>query len=423
MLPPSQQALKATPQAPTSPGQHAVIARQAIVDGSRAIFGYELFNRAIAGNAHTAASDAAFLFNALSHAGSETVVSSKALFINCTHESLTGSHLELVNPDLVVLEVPTLVDSTPEQIQAQAQRLGQLRARGFRLAFDQSVLRKIYTAWLPLASFIKLDMTAFGPDVAEQLVRAVRGHTKAQIVAEKIETEAQYQCMAALGVTLFQGFWLERPALVKTTALQPSQTATLQLITLVHKQAPVAEIEELLKKDPSLSLNLLRFINTSGTGPENEVTSFRDAVTTLGMDKLFRWAALLMTTSNTGGVSPMVGNTAAVRGRLMELLATDLKMPEAADHAFVTGVFSLLDTMLGMPLEDALVSVALPEPVLDALLHGTGVFAPFLALTRACESGDDAAFAQNANALHLSNRQVNMAHLQALTWAETLGAA
>ena len=97
-----------------------MIARQAIVDGSRAIFGYELFNRAIAGNAHTAASDAAFLFNALSHAGSETVVSSKALFINCTHESLTGSHLELVNPDMVVLEVPTLGDSTPEQIQAQA---------------------------------------------------------------------------------------------------------------------------------------------------------------------------------------------------------------------------------------------------------------------------------------------------------------
>ena len=420
MLPPSQQALKATPQAPTSPGQHAVIARQAIVDGSRAIFGYELFNRAIAGNAHTAASDAAFLFNALSHAGSETVVSSKALFINCTHESLTGSHLELVNPDLVVLEVPTLVDSTPEQIQAQAQRLGQLRARGFRLAFDQSVLRKIYTAWLPLASFIKLDMTAFGPDVAEQLVRAVRGHTKAQIVAEKIETEAQYQCMAALGVTLFQGFWLERPALVKTTALQPSQTATLQLITLVHKQAPVAEIEELLKKDPSLSLNLLRFINTSGTGPENEVTSFRDAVTTLGMDKLFRWAALLMTTSNTGGASPMVGNTAAVRGRLMELLAIDLKMPEAADHAFVTGVFSLLDTMLGMPRDKALTSVSLPPSVREALLDNTGPFAPLLTLAKACEAGDDTTFATTATALKLTSHQVNWAHLQALAWAEAV---
>ena len=298
--------------------------------------------------------------------------------------------------------------------------MGQLRARGFRLAFDQSVLRKIYTAWLPLASFIKLDMTAFGPDVAEQLVRAVRGHTKAQIVAEKIETEAQYQCMAALGVTLFQGFWLERPALVKTTALQPSQTATLQLINLVHTQAPVAEIEELLKKDPSLSLNLLRFINTADTGPGNELTSFRDAVTTLGMDKLFRWAALLMTTSNAGGVSPMVGNTAAVRGRLMELLAIDLKMPEAADHAFVTGVFSLLDTMLGMPRDKALASVSLPQSVREALLGNTGPFAPLLTLAKACEAGDDTTFATTATALKLTSHQVNWAHLQALAWADAV---
>lgn len=417
MLPPSEQALQAPPQ---PPGSHAVIARQAIVDESRAVFGYELFNRAIAGNAHTAASDAAFLFNALSHAGSETLVGSKALFINCTHDSLTGGHLELVNPDKVVLEVPTLGDSTPEQIQAQAQLLGQLRERGFRLAFDQSVLRKIYTAWLPLASFIKLDMTAFSTNVAEQLVRAVRGHTTAQIVAEKIETEAQYQCMAALGVKLFQGFWFALPSLVETATLQPSQAATLQLINLVRNQATVAEIEELLKKDPRLSFNLLRFINTSGLGPGTEVTSFRDAVTTLGMDKLFRWAALLMTSSTAGGASPVVGNTAAVRGRLMELLATELEMPEEAENAFVTGVFSLLDTMLGMPLDKALESVTLPASVREALLHDTGPFAPLLTLAKACEAGDDTTFATTANALKLSSHQVNWAHLQALAWAEVV---
>jgi EAL and modified HD-GYP domain-containing signal transduction protein len=58
--------------------------------------------------------------------------------------------------------------------------------------------------------------------------------------------------------------------------------------------------------------------------------------------------------------------------------------------------------------------------VVDALLHHTGVFAPFLELTIACETGNDEAFGRAADALHLSNRQVNWAHLQALTWAETL---
>lgn len=421
MLSPTESALPHRATAENTSGNNAVIARQAIVDESRAVFGYELFNRSIAGNAHTAASDAALLFNVLSHTGGDALNSSKVLFINCTHESLAGGHLELINPDKVVLEVPTLADGTPEQIEAQAHQLHLLRERGFRLAFDQSVLRKRYTAWLPLASFVKLDMRAFKPDVAEQLVRAVRGHTTAQIVAEKIETEAQYQQMAGLGVKLFQGYWFSHPSEVETSAIRPSQEATIQLINLVRKQASVDEIEELLKKNLSLSFNLLRFINVSGLGPDGvEVTSFREAVTTLGMDKLFRWAALLMTSSGSGGVSPVVGNTAVVRGRLMELLAAELQMTDEAENAFIAGIFSMLGTMLGMPLDKALETVTVPPVVREALLLNKGPLAPLLTLAQACESGDDAVFASTANALKLSNRQVNWAHLQALAWADSL---
>ena len=190
----------------------------------------------------------------------------------------------------------------------------------------------------------------------------------------------------------------------------------------MRKQATTAEIENLLKKDPTLSFNLLRFINSSGFGLSCEITSFRHAVMILGLKKLFRWAALLLTTSRKDGSPPAVGQTAVVRGRLMELLAAELLPPEECDNAFVVGVFSMLDTMLGVPMERALESVALPESVVEALLHNKGVFAPFLELTRACESGDDAAFARTADALHLSNHQINMAHMNALIWAESLNA-
>ena len=84
----------------------AIIARQAIVDANRAVYGYELFDRSTASDSHTAASDAALLFNALSYAGTEALVGKKTVFINCTHESLAGGHLELIHPDKVVLEVP-----------------------------------------------------------------------------------------------------------------------------------------------------------------------------------------------------------------------------------------------------------------------------------------------------------------------------
>jgi len=401
----------------------AVIARQAIVDETRAVYGYELFDRSTAHDAHTAASDAALLFNALSYAGTEALVGRKIVFINCTHDSLAGGHLELIHPEKVVLEVPTLPDgATPEDIEGRIAVFDALRQRGFRLAFNQHVLRRAYTGWLPHAAFIKLDLTAFKPELAEPLVKFARANTpKAQIVAEKVETAEQYQRMADLGVKLFQGYWFAHPALVKAQTIRPSQATIIQLINLVRKQADTAEIEDLLKKDPTLSFNLLRFINSSGFGLSCEITSFRHAVMILGLKKLFRWAALLMTTSRQGGTPPAVGQTAVVRGRLMELLAAELLPPEECDNAFVVGVFSLLDAMLGVPLDRALESVALPESVLDALLRNQGVFAPFLELTRACESGDDATFARTAEALHLSNHQVNMAHLQALAWAETLG--
>ncbi len=404
-------------------GNVAIIARQAIVDEHRAVFGYELFDRSTALDSHTAASDAALLFNALSYAGSEALVGKKTVFVNCTHDSLAGGHLELIHPEKVVLEVPTLPENaTPEDIEGRIATFDALRQRGFRLAFNQNVLRRGYAGWLPQAAFIKLDMKAFKPEIAEPLVKFARANApQAQIVAEKVETAEQYQRMADLGVKLFQGYWFAHPSLVKAQTIRPSQATIIQLINLVRKQASTAEIEDLLKKDPTLSFNLLRFINSSGFGLSCEITSFRHAVMILGLKKLFRWAALLMTTSRQGGTPPAVGQTAVVRGRLMELLAAELLPPEECDNAFVVGVFSLLDAMLGVPLERALESVALPEPVLDALLRNQGVFAPFLELTRACESGDDAAFARTAEALHLSNHQVNMAHLQALAWAESLG--
>jgi c-di-GMP-related signal transduction protein len=399
-----------------------LIARQAIVDEHRAVFGYELFDRSTPSQEYSADSDAALLINALSFADTETLVGNKLVFINCTLESLAGGHLELIHPDKVVLEVPSVPGNNPQDIEAHAKVLEDLRKRGFKFAFNHTVLTRGYSSWRAQASFVKLDMMVLKPEMVEPYVKFAKANSTAQLIAEKVETAEQHQLLTSYGIRLFQGYWFAKPALVKALAIRPSQSTILQLINLVRKQAETNEIEELFKRDPTLSFNLLRFINSSGFGLNCEVTSFRHAVMILGYKKLFRWAALLMTTTRSGGTPPAVGQTAVVRGRLMELLAAEMLSPEDCDNAFVVGVFSLLDTMLGVPMVKALESVALPQTVLDALLYRTGVLAPFLALTEACESSNDEVFGRTAEALHLSNKQVNWAHLQALAWAESLTA-
>ncbi|MDZ4074538.1 MAG: HDOD domain-containing protein [Hylemonella sp.] len=412
----------ATPDQPVT-GDQTAIARQAILDEGRNVIGYELYDRSLGAEAHTAASDAELLFNVLSHAEHQALMGRKTMFINCTHESLAGRHLELIHPERVVLEIPPLEGHSPAEIEARLPMLMEVKRKGFRLAFSQTMLTRPYAAWLPLASYIKLDMSQLKPELIEPLVKFAQKHSTAKLIAEKVETAEQHELAAQHGIKLFQGYWFATPVLVKGQTLRPAQANIIQLINLVRRQAEVGEIEALLKRDPTLSFNLLRFINSAGFGLSCEITSFRHAVMILGMQKLFRWAALLMTTSRVGGTAPAVGQMAVVRGRLMELLATELLPPDEADDAFVVGVFSLLDTMLGLPMAQALESISLSSHVTDALLYRKGMFAPFLELTLACELADEAAFARAATQLHLSNHQVNWAHLQALSWAENLDPA
>ena len=402
----------------TEPGR---IARQAILNEDRAIFGYELFDRSVSRDAHTAASDAQLLFNMLSSADIESLASRKTLFFNCTHDSLAGGYLDLIAPERVVLEIPPLPISEVDQINIRLAGLQDVQRRGFRMAFDYSVLTRSYESWLPLASFVKFDLSLLKPDVVASFVRLAREKTRARLIAEKVETASQHQHLASLGVKLFQGFWFAQPVIVPGQAVRPAQANILQLINLVRKQASTDDIEDVLKRDPTLSFNLLRFINSAGFGGRSEITSFKHAVMLLGLNRLFKWAALLLTSTKAGETPAAVGSTAVVRGRLMELLAKELLPIEQWDNAFVVGIFSLLDTMLGISMADAMATLPLPEEVTQALLHNSGPMAPLLALTIACETGDDAGFAAAIQGLSLSNNQVNWAHLQALAWAETLG--
>src|SRR5450830_1836898 len=395
------------PSAANGQTQAPMIARQAIVDASHNVVGYELFDRSQASGDHTAATDVSLVFNALSHVGEEDLFGKLFLFVNCTHDSLAGGHLDLVNPERLVLEIPPLDDTSPQNVEHRLPILAQLRQRGFRLAFGQYVLEPAYALWRPLATFVKLDLALIANSDLKEVVKTARRSTDAALIAEKVETAEQYDRISSLGVQLFQGYWFARPTLVKTRMVSPSQAHILQLLKLVRNQASTDEIEEVLKKDAGLAFNLLRLINSAGFGYAREVTSFRQAV-------------LLLTATRAGNSPATIGNMAVVRGRLMELLAEQALSPEDADNAFVVGIFSLLDVMLGVPLEQALETLTLPQTVMDVLLRRQGPYAPLLELAEACELGDEVRFNQACQALQLSGQQANWAHLQALAWADQM---
>lgn len=419
-----------TPDAALPDAQSAAIqahiARQPIVDRKQQIMGYELFARESstaerAPEQHSAETDSVLLFNALSNIGSENLFGEKLAFINCVVEDLKAEHLDIVFPDRIVLEVPRVHGDDAIAIAEVAAALKPLRERGFRLAAGPFAAASLYAAWLPFLSFIKVDVQAISANVAMALNRKAEGQRNLHLVAEKVETPEQFKTYFDAGFHYFQGFYFSRPQTISAKVINPAHANVLQLMNLVMRQAELNEIEQVLKRDPALSFKLLRYINSSGFGLMSEVTSFRHAAAILGYKKLFRWLSLLLATVPGNAASPAIARTAITRGRMMELLAKDTLSDEDSDNAFVVGIFSMLDVMLGVPMEKALAEITLSEPIVMALKDNTGIFGSYLQLARAVEERDFDNLDFLAAALGIQGWRVSSVHLAALSWVEQLG--
>jgi EAL and modified HD-GYP domain-containing signal transduction protein len=190
---------------------------------------------------------------------------------------------------------------------------------------------------------------------------------------------------------------------------------------MVKNRADITDLEAVFKHDAMLSYKLLLYMNAPVNGLRQEIRSIAHAIIILGYEQLYRWLTLLLFTS--GKVDPRskaLLKSALVRARMAEILGQDkFKGPEK-DELFIVGVFSLLDVLLNMPMEQALERLNLPASITLALTRHDGIYAPYLDLTLACEEADEASIARIAEKCGLDAMAVNQAHIQALVWAEDI---
>ena len=272
----------------------------------------------------------------------------------------------------------------------------------------------------PLLNIVSHIEGKFGGEDADARAALASLQSSAVKVARHIANWQEYDTCMAAGLHAFIGnlYLTPRPSKEKK-GLNSAQIIIVQLMDMVRQNADVGELENVLKRDAALSYKLFRYINNVGFGLGVEIQSLRHAVTMLGYSPLYRWLSLLLATASANSHSAVLMQTAIVRGRFAELAGQGILPKNEAENLFVVGMFSLLDRLLGIPMEEILEKIHLSEPVSQALLTREGMYGPFLALAEACESnnGDIAAL---ADAIFVNARQVNEAHLAALAWAHSI---
>jgi c-di-GMP-related signal transduction protein len=397
------------------------VARQPIVDGQRMVLAYELFHRIPASAAHPSSGRAPLALSALVENGASFATSKTDLFFGCQHSALSGPHWDLLDPAKIVIDVPLVREPTPAHVSAIAALLAQLRGRGFRLAFDYGVVAPVYQPWHHLVDFVRVDLSSDTQAQIRNLLGAIGTRTGADVIAHNIQSAEQFELFKGLGVKRFQGAWFSEPEIVQSRVLSPVETNALKLFNMVRKDTTSLDaVELLLKKDAELGVSLLRIINSAATGLRQPVTSLRQAVQLMGYQKLGRWAALLMASASQGSTS-LLGASSVVRGRMMELLALHRLSDAEAGAAFLVGLLSQIDQMLGSPMDVLVDQLGLEPDVSAALRSRSGRFGAMLDLVVACEQQDDLAFQEAFVRLDYTNHQVNMAHMEALIWCDNVG--
>lgn len=392
--------------------KNTFIGRQPIYDRALNVYGYELLYRDNTVNAAQFTdgdlATSQVIVNTFMEMGLERLVGSRPAFVNVTHDFFVGQRpLPMSNEQVVFELLETAVVDEPLIAGVRA-----LTARGYRIALDDFEPTPETEPLLALASFVKLDVQALDGERLATLVPQLRSHG-VELIAEKVETRAEYEQCRALGFDYFQGYFFSRPDVLHTATPSTNRAVVLNLIgRLQDTETDVRELEKIIAHDVVLSYRMLRYINCATFGLRREIDSIQQAVMLLGLDAVRNWATLILASQLADNKPRELTTIALIRARMCNLLAPARNID--GQQAFTVGLFSLLDAMLDTPMEELLDHVPLATPIKLALLTREGTLGALLDAVIMFEGGEWSQIPGGNDILV----DYNSAYLAAIHWAD-----
>jgi EAL and modified HD-GYP domain-containing signal transduction protein len=394
--------------------QDILIARQPVFDHNLNLSSYELLFR---GPNELRESDdkmtAQVVVAALLDIGFEKLSAGHMLNINAS-ESLLLHNLDIIHslpPSHVGIEILETTPVTKEIIQV----CKTLKDKGYTLLLDDVVYAPHLKPFIELANIIKVDLPQVR-DLAND-VKILRQYP-AKLLAEKVETREDYEQVKALEFDYVQGYFFCKPQIIKGKKLPDSKLSTLQALQEVMLAKNVNDVFDVIKHDVSLSYRLMKYINSACFGFRTRIESVEQALTLIGLDNIRRWLSLLALAALSTTQTPEILRTALIRASTLEHIAKHCHEPETGDD-FLLGMFSILDTLLNVHMQDALSDLHLPTDVHEGLLNKNSDMGKKLAMCIALERGDIDGVQQwlkGKEGIDLS--AINQIHFNALLWAD-----
>jgi len=393
------------------------VARQPLLDPDKDLAGYELLFRSSLDTLFQGAEDgntatAEVINHAFVLIGKRELTGKLKAFVNFTPDLILRGVPELLSADDVVVEL--LSDGPPSDDLLEACR--RLTDAGYWLVLDDYVGAESAGPLLDMARYVKVDVQTMGVDRILDCVERVAPHG-VEVIAKRVESDEQYQACKGVGCTLFQGFHFARPQVVR--GLSPRSGRSMNLLSLMAElnqpDFDLDRAQRLIRTDASLSYKLLRYLNSAFFSLPREVHSVQQAVMLLGSSNVRKFCSIVFL-SQVGMKRPdeLLKNSIQ-RARFCELLA-----PERAQEAFTLGLLSLIDVLVGAPMDEVLEGLPLAGELRLALAEDAGPLAPYLGLVRAYEKADWIEVSKLARRLKVDESAFPSHYSEAVGWADAM---
>ncbi|MCG3724232.1 EAL and HDOD domain-containing protein [Vibrio cincinnatiensis] len=398
--------------------KYSYIARQPILDRDKKTIGYELLFRDGPKNTFPEIDPELATSRLLSDHFWSTHYSALGQhwgFVNFPYQSLINLIPTLFPCDSLVVEVLEDCQPTEELLNA----IKQLAQLGYKIALDDFIPNRAWKPFLPYVSIIKFDIRLIPIDKAQIFIQKLAG-SHIQFLAEKVETYEEFEQAKQAGFVYFQGYFFSKPELIQRKALEPAFMTIVQLCKEIAKEEiDYQELERLVAKDLTLSYKLLTFVNASAM-VSAKIQSFKQALVYLGEERLRKFISLVAIASTHRDKPDSLYSLSIQRARYCEQLYLKTCGTNASGNAFLTGMFSLLDSLLDQPIEEIMHKMPIEDAVKQALSTGDGVLGQLLYLAKAYEHADWQQVARLSQQLKLTESDVSDCYSEAVSWTVDL---
>lgn len=362
------------------------IARQPIFNNLMIVYGYELLyrhNEKSTSFASVSSKEAtAKVLGGLFEIGIDSITGGKKAFVNFDYDFLFTDSIELIDPDILILEVL-------EDVQADnllIDRLIELKDKGYRIALDDYVYGVGNYGLVPISDFIKFDIRATPLNTIVLEVEDAIKNRKV-IIAEKIETKEEFEKAKELGFHLFQGNFFEKPNIIG----QPNNKKSIKLnymnilTELANPEPSYTKISKIIESDVNLAYRLLRITKNNST--DDIFHSIRKALVYMGFKDIERWINVLMLQELATDKPMELMRISIIRSKFGDSLAKHSNLKSRYDEITTMLLFSTLDAILDLPMEEALEGITLTEDIKRALIDREGGLSAVLKLVLSYEKG------------------------------------